>query len=197
MSGTFENMDRAVKKLLEKYPERKFFEVDLKGISALCLNLLKEISDKSKTEISGDELKVWAENEVNHFALYFFADNLKFFKQSGRVSNLAGTVGTMLGIRPIIYVNDDGKMLSIGKEKGRFKAAEKLISYVKELGEDIKNHRIIIASTDNDELVDEIKKRLMEEFGGDLNIETDAVNPTIGAHCGPDAVGICFYAKHR
>ena len=197
MSGTFERMDEAVKKLLEKYPEREFYEVDLKGISALCLNLLKEIGEKAKTGMSGEELKKWTEGEVDHFALYFFADDLRFFKQSGRVSNLAGTMGTLLGIRPIIYVDNEGKMLSIGKEKGRFKAAEKLISYVKDLGQDIKNHRIIIASSDNDELVEEIKKRLIEEFGEDLNIETETINPTIGAHCGPDAVGICFYAKHR
>lgn len=197
MSGTFENMDRAIKKLLEKYPERKFFEVDLKGISALCLNLLFEIKEQFDFGRSPEEVIEWVEKEAQHFALYFFADDLKFFKQSGRVSNLAGVMGNLLGIRPIIYVNDEGKMLSIGKEKGRFRAVEKLVGYVEELGIDLKKHRIILVSTDNNELVEEMKKNLIEKFGEDLRIEVHTVNPTIGAHCGPDAVGVCFYAKHR
>ena len=197
MSGTFENMDRAVKKLLEKYPERKFFEVDLKGISALCLNLLFEIKEQFDFGRSPEEVVEWVEKEAQHFALYFFADDLKFFKQSGRVSNLAGAMGNLLGIRPIIYVNDEGKMLSIGKEKGRFRAVNKLVSYVEALGTDLKKHRIILVSTDNKELIDEMKKSLIEKFGEDLKIEVHTVNPTIGAHCGPDAVGVCFYAKHR
>ena len=106
-------------------------------------------------------------------------------------------MGTMLGIRPIIYINDDGKMLSIGKEKGRFKATERLIRYVEELGEDLDQHRIIIGATDNEELVNEVKNLLVEKFGENLKIETHIINPTIGSHCGPDSVGICFYAKNR
>ena len=197
MSATFDAMDKAVKRLLDEFPKRKFYEVDTEGISALSYSIVKDVVEKLKSGTSPEKVVDWAKDEIKHYALYFFADDLKFFKQSGRVSNLAGTVGTILGIRPIIYVNDEGKMVSIGKEKGRFKAAERLIQYVDDLGTAIKDHRIIIASSDNEGLVNEIKTRLIEKYGEGLKIEFVTVNPTIGAHCGPDAVGICFYADHR
>ena len=190
-------MDRAVKKLKEKYPKRKFYEVDTLGISILGYVIAKDVADLYKDGKTGDEIVTWAKENIKHYACYFFADDLKFFKQSGRVSNLAGTMGTLLGIRPIIYLNDEGKMLNIGKEKGRFRAAEKLINYIDELGKDIKSHRLAVTSSDNDELVEEIKSKLIEKYGKDLDIEVTTVNPTIGSHCGPDAVGVAFYAKHR
>ncbi|MBR3368213.1 DegV family protein [Candidatus Saccharibacteria bacterium] len=197
MSGTFDAMDKAVEKLKEKYPERKFYEVDTLGISILGYVIAKEIADLFKNGKTVEEVLEWAKKEVKHYACYFFADDLKFFKQSGRVSNLAGTMGTLLGIRPIIYMNDEGKMLNIGKEKGRFRAVEKLVGYFEELSVDPKEHRIILASADNDELVQEMKDKLEEKYGKGLKIETTTVNPTIGAHCGPDTVGLAFYAKHR
>lgn len=197
MSGTFDAMDKAVEKLKEKYPERKFYEVDTLGISILGYIIAKEIADLFKNGKTVEEVLEWAKKEVKHYACYFFADDLKFFKQSGRVSNLAGTMGTLLGIRPIIYMNDEGKMLNIGKEKGRFRAIEKLVGYFEELSVDPKEHRIILASADNDELVQEMKDKLEEKYGKGLKIETTTVNPTIGAHCGPDTVGLAFYAKHR
>ena len=88
-------------------------------------------------------------------------------------------------------------MLNIGKEKGRFRAVEKLVGYFEELSVDPKEHRIILASANNDELVEEMRTKFIEKFGEGLKIETTTVNPTIGAHCGPDTVGLAFYAKHR
>ncbi len=197
MTASLDAMDKAVEKLLAEYPGRKFYTVDTKGISALSLAIVEEVGDLYKAGKSAEEIVKYAEDEVNHYTMYFFADDLKFFKRSGRVSGLAGTMGTLLGIRPIIYVGDDGKMTSIGKEKGRAKAIDKLVSYVEELGDDIKNHRIIIGHTDAPEIADEIKAALIEKFGDGLNIETTLTNPTIGSHCGPDGAGIAFHCVHR
>ena len=129
--------------------------------------------------------------------MYFFADDLKFFRRSGRVSGLAATMGGLIGIRPIIYLNDEGKMVSIGKEKGRAKAIARLVQYVEELGEDVKAHRVLIGHTDCPDIAAEAERMLKEKFGQDLNVITNVVNPTIGSHCGPNAIGICFHAKHR
>ena len=62
---------------------------------------------------------------------------------------------------------------------------------------DLSKHKIIIATSDNQELADEIKKIVIQKFGENLEIETMPIGPVIGSHCGPDAVGVCFYAKHR
>ena len=197
MSGTFEAMDSAVKKLKEKYPERSFYEIDTRAISILSLNICMEIGDMAKRGAGIDEIMKWAETEVDKFAVYFFADDLKFFKHSGRVSALAGTMGTLLGVRPIIYMGSDGKMTNIGKEKGRSKAIARLISYAKELGDDMEGHRVLIAHADAPEIAEELRQSLILEFGDKLNIQIIVVNPTIGSHCGPDSAGICFHSKHR
>ena len=88
-------------------------------------------------------------------------------------------------------------MVSIGKEKGRSKAIARLVQYVDELGEDVKAHRVVIGHSDCPEIAAEAETLLKEKFGQDLNVVMTVVNPTIGSHCGPNGVGICFHAKHR
>ena len=197
LSNTFENMDKAVATLKAKYPERKFYTVDTLGISALCLNILMEVSDLYKAGKTAEEIVAWAKVEVPKFPMYFFADDLKFFRRSGRVSGLAATMGNFIGIRPIIYLDDNGKMVSIGKETGRAKTIDRLLAYVDELGEDVAAHRVVIGHSDCPELVDIVIAKLRAKYGEGLCIHTTVVNPTIGSHCGPNGLGICFHAKHR
>ncbi len=197
MSATFEAMDQAVEYLKQHYTDRRFYEIDTKGITIGSLNIIKEIGDLYKAGATIDEILEWAKVEVDKFAVYFFADDLKFFKHSGRVSGIAGTMGTLLGIRPIIYMNEEGKMVSIGKEKGRSKAVERLVSYVEELGEGVKDHRIIVAHADAPYLAEELAELLKNRFGQDIRLEITNVNPTAGSHCGPNTVGVSFHAKHR
>lgn len=197
MSATFDSMDQAVEELKQKYPGRSFYEIDTKGISICSLNILLEVGDMFLAGKTAEEMVEWAKDEVDRFAVYFFADDLRFFKHSGRVSGIAGTMGTLLGIRPIIYMNSEGKMVSIGKEKGRAKAMDRLIKYVEELGDNVKAHRVLVANTDTDEIVNGLVEMLKQRFGEDLNIEVVDVNPTAGSHCGPNATGICFHAVHR
>ncbi|MBQ9462990.1 MAG: DegV family protein [Bacteroidales bacterium] len=197
MSNTFENMDKAVETLKKKYPERKFYSIDTLGISAESLNIAMEVGDMYKAGKTAEEIVEWSKTEVSKFPLYFIADDLKFFRRSGRVSGLAATMGNFIGIRPIIYVNEEGKMVSIGKEVGRNKAIDRLVQYVEELGEDVKSHRITIGHADCQDLVDIITAKLKEKFGDDLKIVVTMVNPTIGSHCGPNGMGVCFHGKHR
>ena len=197
MTATFDGMKKAVDELLSKYPERKFYEIDTKAITTLCLNMAIEVGELYKSGKSAEEIVDWAKNEVDHYAMYFFADDLKFFKRSGRVSGLAAMMGTLIGIRPIIYMSAEGKMVSIGKEKGRIKAMEKLLSYVEELGDDLGNHPLIVGHTDAPELAEEMAEMIREKCGKELNILISPVNPTAGSHCGPNGVGVAFHAIHR
>ncbi len=197
MTATFDAMDQAVAELRQRYPGRKLYEIDTKGITIVSLNIALEVGDMVKAGKPVAEILEWAKAEVDRFAIYFFADDLKFFRHSGRVSGLAATMGTLLGVRPIIYMNSEGKMVSIGSERGRVRAINRLMQYVKELGDDIKGHRVIVGHTDAPEIAAEVAARLKEQYGDDLQVQTVVVNPTTGGHCGPDGVGICFHAIHR
>lgn len=197
MTTTFNAMDSAVAKLQAKYPERKFYEVDTKAITILSYLIILEIADLFKSGKSPEEVIKWADQEINHYAVYFFADDLKFFAHSGRVSGLAGTMGTLLGIRPIIHIDTSGKMVNVDKVKGRMKAVSYLVDKLLELGDHPEKYRIVLASADSPALIDAMKNMLHEKLGADLQLEIVDVNPTAGSHCGPDTVGIAFHSKTR
>ena len=197
MTNTFDAMDQAVADLLARYPGRRFEEIDTKGITTISYTITREVGDRLKEGMDLDGILAWAASEVDRFAMYFFADDLKFFRRSGRVSGLAATMGTLIGIRPIIYMSAEGKMVSCGKEKGRLKAMEHLVAKVEELGDDIESHRFVIGHTDAPELAAEVGGMLRARFGEDLDMEYVVVNPTAGSHAGPNGVGVCFHAKNR
>lgn len=197
MTATFDFMNLALDELKELYPERRFYSVDTKGITILSLNIVKEIGDMYLSGKSADEIMEWANKEVDHFATYFYADNLKFFSRSGRISNVSAVMGNLIGIKPIIYMNEEGKMTNLSKERGRNSALRRLISYFDELAIDIDKHRVIIGHSDSLEIAEKLGQMLQEKYEGKLRIEYAVVNPTAGSHCGPDGVGISFYAKHK
>ena len=197
MTNTFEAMDQAVAELKARYPERRFEQIDTKGITTISYAIVRAVGDLFKEGKSLDEVLAWAQTEVDRYAMYFFADDLKFFRRSGRVSGLAATMGTLIGIRPIIYMSPEGKMVSCGKEKGRLKAMEHLVGKVAELGDGIKAHRFYVGHTDAPEIAEEVGRMLKERFGEDLDIEYVVCNPTAGSHAGPNGVGVCFHAKQR
>ena len=197
MSGTFDSMKIAWNELQEKYPERKLYTIDTKAITILSYNIVCEIGEMALKGAGIEEIMAWAEKEIDKFAVYFFADDLKFFARSGRVSGIAAIFGSLIGIRPIINISNEGKMGSVAKVKGRKKAMKALVDYVIDLQEDIKNYRVVLGHTDAMDQVLELEKMLKEQFGDDLNTEIVVVNPTAGSHCGPDTIGVSFHAKHR
>ena len=196
MTNTFDAMDQAVAKLKAMYPGTRFEEIDTKGITTISYNIVREVGDLYKAGKTLDEILEWARTEVDKFAMYFFADDLKFFRRSGRVSGLAATMGTLIGVRPLIHMSPEGKMVSVGTAKGRVKAMEFLVDKVGELGDDIQAHRICIGHTDAPDIAQEVG-RMIEAKYGPQKIEYVDVNPTAGSHCGPNGVGVCFHAKNR
>ena len=197
MTATFDAMDTAVAKLKAKYPERKFYEIDTKGITIVSYLMARELGDRLNAGMGAEEAVEWGRREVDHYAQYFFADDLKFFRRSGRVSGLAATMGGLIGLRPVIHMSSEGKMESLGTVKGRTQVMERLVQYVADTGLDIKQHRFIVGHTDAPELAAQLADMLHARFGDDLAIEFVYTNPTAGSHCGPNGVGVAFYAKNR
>lgn len=197
MSATFKNCDDAIATLKEKYPDRRIVLIDTKGITALARQIIVQIGELYIQGKSIDEIVEWAKENVDHNCVYFFADNLKFFAKSGRVSGFASFMGGMIGVKPVIHINEEGQMVSIDKAIGRKKVLEKILNYVVEVEDDFKNYPITVAHADAQYLVDEFTALLKQKFGDDIKYEVVDVNPTAGGHCGPDVLGIAFHGKHR
>ena len=196
MTNTFDAMDQAIAELKEKYPKARFEEIDTKGITTISYAIVREVGDLVKAGKTLDEILEWAKTEVDKFAMYFFADDLKFFRRSGRVSGLAATMGTLIGVRPLIHMSQEGKMVSVGTAKGRNNAITYLVNKVGEIGDEIDKHRICIGHTDSPEIARQVGAMITEKYGPQDIVYVD-VNPTAGSHCGPNGVGVCFHAIHR
>ena len=196
MSATFNSCDAAIAELLKKYPERRIQLIDTRAICVGALLTCVRIGELVLKGQSIDEILKVSEDIVDTSAVYFYADNLKFFARSGRVSGFSAFMGGMIGIKPIIYMSKEGKMVSIDKAVGRKKALEKLLEYVEKKEDDFKNYPVIIAHADNIALANELVKMAEAKFGKFDYIIED-VNPTAGCHCGPDVVGISFHGKER
>lgn len=197
MTSSLEHMKRAVEQLQKEFPERKFHTINTFGISIIAYVIARTVGDMVKAGKDIDEILCWAEKEVQHFGCWFMVDDLKFFRRSGRVNGLQAAMGGLVGLRPIIYFSPEGTMDSIGTVKGRVNAIERVVKYVQAYGDDIKNHRIVIGHTDMPETVEIVLGMLKEAFGDDLDIEIIDINPTVGAHCGPNAMGITCHCKER
>ena len=197
MTATFNSMRLALEELAEKYPERKLYQIDTKGITLGSYSICLSIGEMYKNGASIEEIQAWADKEIDKTAFYFYADDLKFFGKSGRVSGFAAFFGNIIGLKPIIFIDTDGKMKTKDKCRGRKQALQKLLQYVIDLEEDIKEHRVVIAHTDALPIAEEFGKMMKDYFGQDLEIEYEVVNPTAGSHCGPNAMGVTFHAKHR
>ena len=133
MSATFNSLRLALEELYEKYPERKLYLVDTKGITLGSYNICLSIGELHKNGASIEEIQAWAEKEVDKTAFYFYADDLKFFGKSGRVSGFAAFFGNIIGLKPIIFIDADGKMKTKDKCRGRKQALQKLLQYVIDL----------------------------------------------------------------
>ena len=197
MTATFNSMRLALEELKEKYPERKVYTIDTKGITLGSYSICLSVGELYKNGASIEDIQAWAAREIDKTAFYFYADDLKFFGKSGRVSGFAAFFGNIIGLKPIIFIDTDGKMKTKDKCRGRKQALQRLLEYVIELEDDIKNHRVVIAHTDALPIAEEFGKMMKDYFGQDLEIEYEVVNPTAGSHCGPNAMGVTFHAKHR
>lgn len=197
MSNTFDFMKQAVDELTAKYPERKFYQLDTKSITTLGAVIALAIGDDILSGMGVEELLEKWKTEIDHYAVYMFVDDLKFFKRSGRVSGLSATMGTLLGIRPVINITEEGIMQSCGTCKGRAKSVAYLVDQVAALGDHVKDYRFVIGHTDAPELVEEVLEGLKEQVGEDLQYEIIPASPTTGGHSGPDGVAVAFHAIHR
>ena len=198
LSGTFNSMNIAINMLKEKYPERKVYVFDTLAITGLAYAILLDISRLYKEGKYVDEILDYAKNEsVKHYAFFGFADDLKFFKRSGRVSGLSAALGGFLNIKPIISIDDDGKMGAVSKAQGRIGAVKTLFKNMAKLGHEIEKHQIIIVHSDIPALVEKLVEQIKKTYGDDLQITILPINPTAGVHCGPNCLGIAFHSTGR
>lgn len=197
MSGTFNQLARAVEELREKYPERLIDAIDSLNISAGGGLLAWEVAKRNLDGMPHKELVQWANQNKSNYSCYFYVDDLKHLKSGGRISATTAFVGAVLNIKPLLHCAKCGQLRIIGKAMGKKKALSELLEYIKDNGKNIKEHPIVILHSDSEEQAEELKNMISQELGADTKIYIDWVGTTVGTHCGPGTIGLFFYGPQR
>jgi DegV family protein with EDD domain len=195
LSGTFEFLEKAKKELLKKYPNRKIKTVDTLNISLGAGVIVYKAAQLHNSGASDEEVIEYVKKLRNEIATYFTVDDLHHLKRGGRISSTQAVIGTMLGIKPILYVNGEGKLVSESKVSGRKKALLELIERFKTNGENVADYPIAILHADCESDANFLKQKVVELAGNDADVWVQQIGPTVGTHCGPGTVGIVFHKK--
>lgn len=196
MSATFNSMKKVIEELKVKYPEREIRFKDSKLISLGSGFITYYAALKQKEGATMDELDAYLDELIEHTATYFVVDDLTYLYRGGRVSGVSKVVGNLLGIKPILYFNEEGKILNIAKAKGFKKALSELTNYMKAKGSELDKYKVFVLEADCKEQATAFVQSLKDQFG-DLDITIQTVGPVIGAHCGPGTIGLVFHSKEK
>ena len=194
LSGTLNTCMIAVSELREKYPKRKIIALDSCCDSA-GLGLLVYLAGKKYAEgASLKELSEYIETTKHQVAHWFIVDDLDQLKRGGRISSVAATFGKALQIKPLISCDEVGKLINVGKIRGKSNVNSTLIKYLKRDGENLKKSTVFVAHADNIEGA----KALRNEIKGMCkDVQICDIGPVIGAHVGSGMLAVVFLGKRN
>ncbi len=195
LSSTYEAGVMAAEELSAKYPQRKIFTVDTLAAS-LGQGLLVYLTALEREKgCTIEEARVFAENIKLRVCHWFTVDDLFHLKRGGRVSATAAVMGSMLGIKPVLHVDNDGHLINMEKARGRRASIERLAQKAQELGEDLKDQIVFISHGDCPEDAAYLERRMREIGVRDTLI--NYIGPVIGTHSGPGTLALFFLGRER
>lgn len=196
LSGCYQSATIAKAELLEKYPDAKICCIDSRGAS-LGQGLLIDYAIKKMNEgLAIEELAATIEAIKLNVCHYFTVDDLNHLYRGGRVSKTAAVFGTMLGIKPVMYMDDEGKLIPIGKVRGRKASLDDVVKKMgTKLGE-YKNPYVFISHGDAPADAAYVGEQVKKLYGIKPEIINN-VGPVIGSHSGPATIALFFFGTDR
>ena len=196
LSGTFQSSVIAADTLAEKYPDRKIIVWD-----SLCASmgqgLIVYYAAKMKEEgKSIEEIVAWLDENRLKLAHWFTVDDLFFLKRGGRISATTAILGSALNIKPVLHVDDNGKLVSVSKARGRKQSINALLSKMDETAIEPEKQTIFISHGDCIEDADYLADKIREKHGI-KDIVINYVDPVIGSHSGPGTLALFFIGTNR
>jgi len=195
LSNTYNAGRLAGEEMGEKYPDRKIIVVD-----SLCASLGQGLLiDMTVNKIRKDNLSIeqaaeYVESvklDIEHLVI---VDNLHYLKKGGRISGTTEAIGSVLRIKPIICVNNEGKLINIDKARGMKGALNTVLNRMLETGKDLPNQKVYICHADAIDTANSMAK-LLKEKANVSDIVINTVGPVVGAHTGPGLIAVFFIGK--
>ena len=198
LSGTYNSVRLAAEELQEEYPERKIVVIDTLSASLGEGLLVDKAVELKEQGLSLEENAAWLEEHKLNLCHVFTVDDLFHLHRGGRVSKVAAVVGTMINLKPVLHVDNEGHLIPLKNVRGRKKSLSGLVSLMEEqIGEwKDKNTKIFISHGDCREDAEYVAKLVKEKFGYETFL-INYVGATIGAHSGPGTIALFFWGDHR
>ena len=197
LSSTYSSGHIAAEELAEKYPDRKIYAVD-----TLCASLGEGLLVYLAAALraggaSIEEVRDFAESKKLNLCHWFTVDDLFFLKRGGRVSGATAVVGTMLGIKPVMHVDNEGKLIKVGVARGRKASIDAMFDKLKAtmIGES-KENSVFISHGDCLEDANYLANRIKNEIGV-KEVRIGYVGSVIGSHSGPGTLALFYLGTER
>lgn len=196
LSTTYQSAVIAAQELAEEYPQRTIRVVD-----SLCASLgqgllLWYACQKRDAGMTLSDLAVWLEENRGNLCQWFTVDDLMYLKRGGRISGATALVGTMLGIKPVLHVDEAGRLINVGKVRGRKASIEALAEKMKLLGLPGENKTVFICHGDCLEDAHRLETILKEKCGVE-EVFIGYTGAVIGSHSGPGTLALFFLGSKR
>ncbi len=197
LSSSYNNTCIAANEVMEEFPDCKIMVVDSLAASlgeGLMVYRAFQLKDEGK---SMDEIVDYLNTHLQNFVHLFTVDDLFHLHRGGRVSKATAIIGTIAGIKPVLHVDEYGKLINIAKVRGRKKALNDLVDRMEELIGSYKDEtdKVFISHGDCIEDAEFVAAKVKERFGKEVII--NYVCPTIGAHSGPGTIALFFMGEKR
>ena len=196
LSSTYQASVLAAGELREKYPDRKIYTVDTLCASlgqGLLVYLAAQEQRKGK---SIEEVRDWAESTKLNLCHQFTVDDLHFLKRGGRISATTAVVGSMLQIKPVLHVDNEGHLINIGKARGRQASLKALVDKMEKTVTEEGKKTVFISHGDCRKDAVAVADMVRERFGTQ-DIRINYVGPVIGAHAGPGTLALFYLGTER
>lgn len=196
LSSTYQASVLAAEELREKYPDRKIYTVDTLCASlgqGLLVYLAVQEQRKGKNI---EEVRDWAEAAKLHLCHQFTVDDLHFLKRGGRISATTAVVGSMLQIKPVLHVDNEGRLVSIGKARGRQASLKALVDKMEKTVTEEGKKTVFISHGDCRKDAVAVADMVRERFGTQ-DVRINFVGPVIGAHSGPGTLALFYLGTER
>lgn len=198
LSTTYQSACIAASDLREKHPGAKIIVIDsLSASRGQGMLLYRAVRERREKGLDIDALASYVDSIIQSQDHWFFVDDLNHLKRGGRVSATAALVGTMLGIKPVMHTDSEGRLTPVSKARGSKAALRALVDKMEELGiEPEKNQPVFICHANCPDYVEYVKVLLKERFNV-TDVRADFIGPVIGAHTGCGTLGLFFVGTER
>ena len=196
LSTTVNSAHMAAAELKESYPNRKIIIVDTLAASAGGGLMVYMAVAKKNEGATIEENAAYIESLVPQHCIWFTVDDLEYLKRGGRVSPLVAFAGGVLGIKPVLQMDEEGHLVKVSTARGRKKAIEALAEKYAELSYEEKNTPIFISHAEAENDAKQLADILMQRHGAEVTLITE-IGPVIGSHAGPGTIALFFIGKHR